>query len=66
MTTVVTVKANHGWPVEVNQTDPKTGDIIGGPQYVKAGEERDFVVHSHADLKVHEIQPNEPRPTDIG
>lgn len=60
MTTTITVKANHGWPVRVTQIDPTTGTAISPAQVVPANTERDFVVHSSADLKVHEIQPGEP------
>lgn len=61
MTTVITVKANHGWPVSVMQVDPKTSETIGMPQTVEAGQTRDFVVHSGADLHVHEVQPEETK-----
>lgn len=60
MTTTITVKANHGWPVKVKGTDPKTGAEI--PNYggvVEAGETRDFICHSSMDLHVHEVQPDE-------
>lgn len=62
MTTVVTVKANHGWPVRVQQWQPHKGnDTVEmiNETIVAAGEERDFVCHSHADLNIHEIQPGE-------
>lgn len=59
MTTTVTVKANHGWPVRV--TPAAIDDsYVGEPQIVPAGEERDFYVHSGQDLVIHEIQPGEP------
>ena len=59
MTTTVIVKANHGWPVSVMQVDPKTSETIGLPVTVEAGKTQEFVVHSSADLHVHEIQPEE-------
>ena len=59
MTTTVVVNANHGWPVTVMQVDPKTSETIGMPQTVSPGEQREFCVHSGADLHVHEVQPEE-------
>lgn len=60
MTTTITVKANHGWPVDVKGTNPATGEQI--PHYggrVPAGESQDFICHSGMDLHVHEVQPDE-------
>lgn len=60
MTTTITVKANHGWPVDVTAHNPETGDKIdnyGGR--VPAGETRDFIVTSSQDLSIHEVQPHE-------
>ncbi|NTG48983.1 hypothetical protein G6M04_16525 [Agrobacterium rhizogenes] len=60
MTTTIIVKANHGWPVDVQASNPKTGEKIetyGGR--VPAGETRDFICHSDMDLHIHEVQPNE-------
>ena len=60
MTTTVIVKANHGWPVDVEGFHPKTGEKIahyGGR--VGANEERTFHVHSTMDLRIHEVQPDE-------
>ena len=60
MTTTVTVKANHGWPVDVQGVDAKTGEKI--ETYVgrvPAGETRDFHCHSTMDLRIHEVQPEE-------
>jgi hypothetical protein len=58
MTTRVTVEANHGWPVRVTATDPKTGkpwpEVI-----VPAAEKMDFYVHYNMDLIIHEVQPTE-------
>ena len=60
MTTKVTVEANHGWPVRVEQLDPKTGEPIPYTTYTLAGSsKRDFYVHDGADIFVHEIQPGE-------
>jgi hypothetical protein len=58
MTTTITVKANHGWPVRVTAIDPKTKAETPAPT-VAAGEHRDFSVHSGSDLLIHEIQPGE-------
>lgn len=62
MTTTVTVKANHGWPVRVEQWQPHKGnDTVEriSETIVPAGSEQDFVCHSAADLMIHEIQPDE-------
>lgn len=61
MTTTVTVKANHGWPVKatgvkVGTLEPTMGNYGG---VVPAGETRNFICHSDMDLLVHEIQPSE-------
>ena len=56
MTTTITVKANHGWPVKVTTIDPET-DAITAEAHVEAGETRDFHAHSRADLRISEIQP---------
>lgn len=63
MTTTVTVKANHGWPVKVTALDPRTDEEIrtsGG--IVEAGDTREFYIHDGMDIRVHEIQPNEQEP----
>ena len=60
MTTTITVKANHGWPVDVAGFHPETGEKIqsyGGR--VPAGATQDFICHSSMDLKIHEVQPAE-------
>lgn len=59
MTTQITVKANHGWPVKVTGINPVSneGSPYGG--IVPAGETRDFHCHSTMDLIIHEIQPGE-------
>jgi hypothetical protein len=63
MTTKVTVEANHGWPVDVFAHDQPaavegstTGILL---ERVPAGEARVFYVHSHRDLFIHEVQPDE-------
>ena len=58
MTTTVTIKANHGWPVSVVAVDLPSGDKRP-PVIVEANTVRDFYVHSNMDLFIHEIQPNE-------
>ena len=58
MTTTVTVKANHGWPVDVTRL--AIGAAYVAPKTrVAAGETRDFIVHSGHDLLIHEVQPSE-------
>lgn len=58
MTTTVTVKANHGWPVDVAAIS--TGPYPVAPKArVPAGATLDFYVHSGQDLLVHEVQPSE-------
>lgn len=59
MTTTVVIKANHGWPVRVQQKDPKTGEDINQEIIVEPNTEMTYVVHSGADLLIHEIQPDE-------
>lgn len=59
MTTRVTIYAGHGWPVKVQQKDPKTGEDIGQIIIVEPGTTMEYCVHSGADLLVHEIQPDE-------
>jgi hypothetical protein len=61
MTTTVTVKANHGWPVlvtKIAKTGEKT-DLIVEPNATQ-----DFFVHESQDLLVHEIQPDEQAAAD--
>ena len=58
MTTTITVKALHGWPVRVEKTDPVTGRTWPA-EVVPAGVEKDFYIHSNMDLRIHEIQPEE-------
>lgn len=57
MTTTVTVKALHGWPVDV--TVVRNGETLFPTRRVPNGEERDFYVHSGHDLLIHEVQPGE-------
>lgn len=59
MTTTVTVKANHGWPVKVSGVIPTTGEDAHYGGRVEAGETRDFICHGTMDLRIHEIQPGE-------
>lgn len=63
MTTTVKVSATHGWPVDVTPifTQPVGGDgpVEGLSQRVPAGETAIFYVHSHQDLRIHEVQPHE-------
>ena len=56
MTTEVIVKANHGWPVEV-QGLPLSGDGPAEVMRVEAGQQQSFSVHSGRDLLIHEVQP---------
>lgn len=60
MTTKVTVEANHGWPVQIDGIDPKTGEKVpwNHPR-VPAGETMTVYVHSSMDLRIHEVQPDE-------
>lgn len=58
MTTTVVVKANHGWPVDVTATDPKSGEK-SWTQRVEPNTEQTFHAHSGADLLIHEVQPSE-------
>ncbi len=62
MTTSVTVKANHGWPVRVTGVHSKTGEDANYGGIVPKNEERTFHCHSTMDLIVHEIQPEEDVP----
>ncbi len=57
MTTKVTVSAHHGWPVKVTFIDPVSSDELRPPIVVLVGDTQDFHVHSGADIRVHEIQP---------
>lgn len=59
MTTTITVKANHGWPVDIKAYRPDGSPIETYGGRVPAGETRDFIVHSSQDLFVHEVQPDE-------
>ena len=58
MTTTVTVKALHGWPVDVTPV-ALNGALVGPKQRVSKGATRDFSVHSGQDLLIHEVQPSE-------
>lgn len=62
MTTSVVVKAKHGWPVRVafvHLTGGRRAVSHVSYETVPNGEEREFHVHSHMDISVHEIQPDE-------
>ena len=59
MTTTVVVKANHGWPVDVQQIHPKTAEPISPISRVPKDTERTFCIHATADLRIHEVQPDE-------
>lgn len=58
MTTTITVKAGHGWPVDLTVIHPETG-AAGATTRVPANTTQDFYVHSGQDLLVHEVQPAE-------
>lgn len=60
MTTTITVKASHGWPVRVSFVNPADDRHDLPPVIVSAGKHQDFVCHSVQDLHIHEIQPGEP------
>lgn len=63
MTTTVTVKTNHGWPVDVTPVDPVTGVPLLHAKYrVAASSEDQFYVHNGQDLLVHEVQAEEDHP----
>ena len=60
MTSTVVVKVNHGRPVDVTPTVPKTGiPLTAYAFHLAAGDEVSLVVHSGQDLLVHEVQPDE-------
>ncbi len=59
MTTTITVKANHGWPVDVKAFTPTGEPITAYGGRVPAGETRDFICHSSMDLRIHEVQSAE-------
>lgn len=59
MTTTITVKANHGWPVDVHGFGPDGTPFGNYGGRVAAGETQDFHCHSHMDLRIHEVQPSE-------
>lgn len=59
MTTTITVKALHGWPVRVEKLKPGTDEQLYPTEVVPAGETRDVYIHSGLDLRIHEIQPTE-------
>jgi hypothetical protein len=57
MTTLVVVKANHGWPVDV--TAVKDGAPFAPAKRVAPNMEESFYVHSGQDLLIHEVASNE-------
>lgn len=59
MTTTITVKANHGWPVDVHGYGPDGTPFANYGGRVAAGETQDFFCHSGMDLRIHEVQPAE-------
>lgn len=61
MTTSVEVRANHGWPVRVTLIHKASVGEATTEQVliIAAGETRTLCVHSHLDLLIHEIQPEE-------
>lgn len=59
MTTTITVKANHGWPVDVHAYGPDGVPFANYGGRVAAGETQDFICHSSMDLRIHEVQPSE-------
>jgi hypothetical protein len=60
MTTTVTIKALHNWPVTYTGVDPKTGEPISGyAGRVEPGASLDVICHSTMDLRIHEVQPGE-------
>ena len=68
MTTTITVKALHGWPVRVtektkvlNTGDENETDLHRRSFIVEAGNTQDFYVWDGRDLEIHEIQPGEAR-----
>lgn len=58
MTTMITVSATHGWPVEVTQVSVETGQAEN-TEFVAAGEELVFHVYNGLDLHIHEVQAGE-------
>ena len=66
MTTRVTVKALHGWPVRATKVQAD-GTVIR-ESIVPNGKEEDFYVFGNQDLFIHEIQPGEvdfdPKPSE--
>ena len=59
MTSTVTIKANHGWPVLVSHLNPETGDPYQSATRIEPDEERILHVTSTTDLHIHEVQPDE-------
>jgi hypothetical protein len=60
MTTTVTVKANHGWPVRVTHIDRSPdGQTRETISRVEPGMEGVHAIWDGRDLLIHEIQPHE-------
>ncbi|MDR3503015.1 MAG: hypothetical protein P4L79_10590 [Legionella sp.] len=63
MTTEVVVRANHGWPVEVNFWDKdyttNQWSQHTPSEIVHPNTERTFFVWDGHDIFVHEVQPEE-------
>ncbi len=61
MTTEVEVRANHGWPVRVTSIFKAVAGLAEtrSVEIVPAGERRSLYAHSHLDLLIQEIQPEE-------
>ena len=55
MTTEVIVRANKGWPVEV-QALPLSGGVVGQVIRMVPSATQTFHVHSGQDLLIHEVQ----------
>ena len=61
MTTIVIIKANHGWDVDVTPISTKSGEPDGCTFTVVANTEQTFNVWDGRDLLIHEVQPGEYR-----
>lgn len=56
MTTTVQVSAYHGFPVEVDAVEPKSGTVLW-TQSVAPGSTGTFAAHSGANIVVRELGP---------
>ncbi|MBB4103041.1 hypothetical protein [Allorhizobium borbori] len=59
MTTTITVKANHGWPVLVSLLNPETGDPYQPATRIEPDQERIYHATGTTDVHIHEVQPDE-------